>query len=101
MSDKFVFLSKKNLDKINAWVEQNEYHVLGEAYNGVCYAIGSYNNSKITDFFQNSYKGKKLLRWYYFFRKSNDILDNLYIARDSIGREILKIIKKEETLKVD
>lgn len=90
---KFVSLSIKNLNKILNWVEDNDESPLADAYTKLIFAA-----SKLSE----------VNGWILFDEKSS-ISDDFYVrrkiandaafeSRDTLGRHILKIIKKEGLL---
>lgn len=77
MAKKFKYLSEKSLCKIWDWYEENNEKddPKAIAYGGFCAAVGMCDIEKIPE-------------WYRFY-------DAAMRVRDDAGREILKILKKQ------
>ena len=83
-------LSKKSLRKIWLWHEDNKESPLSIAYFGACGALGSLELNAVAE--ENG------LEW----SKNNhsrllDIDDAAYALRDTIGRLIFELIKKDKS----
>ena len=97
MKDKFVYLSKTNLAKVLDWCEANENDPIAEAYMGACGAIGAIDCSKISDRLEKSWKGpREGKRGYGWIEAAYKLDDLAYMHRDTIGRAILNMLKREQ-----
>ena len=93
---KFVSLSQESLDKIYAWseVDENYYTPLAEAYRGDCYVVGITDCSKIIDQLKPTWKGKR--NEYGYISEGLRAGDYMYEHRDTVGRIILDMIKRQK-----
>lgn len=90
----FKYLGKRSLDRIWGWCERNEGTPLAEMYLNGCACIGGFDAINVADQIESTYVKPKKHRLKYV-RKANRLQDNAFIYRDSIGRVILEIIKRE------
>ena len=87
----YVELSRKSRDKVWAWCEENEGTPLAEAYIAACYAVGSLDCSKICEQIKPTWKNKRISHISEGFKP----YDTGFIHRDTVGRIILNLIKRE------
>lgn len=98
---KFVSLSESSLKKVYDWCERNEGDPLAKAYFGACTALGSLETREIAErlgFSRLDRKAdsRKVVYWDTAYR----IKQLAFKYRDTIGREILKMLKREERMGV-
>lgn len=92
INKKVTMLSKANLDKVYQWAEENESDPLAQAYMGTLYAIGVTYQDKMIDRLKKVWGTKS--GKYVSAAFAN--YDFLFASRDSLGRVILDMLKKEQ-----
>ena len=94
----FVALSPKSLAKVFAWSEKNQRGVpLAGVYYDVCTAIGEFDFMTVADRLEAAWPEKdKSPGWGGYAEEALKVKDALYLCRDTIGRTILEMLKREE-----
>lgn len=95
---KFVSLSNASLCKIWNWCEGNRGDPLELAYVGACNALGTIDCSKISGRLKRSWPNAddtKGRRWGHWIISAHELDDLAFMHRDTIGRTILGVIKRE------
>jgi hypothetical protein len=95
---KFAYLSTASLAKLRTWREENENDPLAEAYYAACEAIGAVDTALISDRLRKSWPYNDDLnnkKWGGWIPVATGLEDLAYQHRDTIGRVILEMIKRE------
>ncbi len=85
-------LSSKSLELVWEWCERNDGSPLAEAYLAACAAVGALDCSKIADQLKPTWKKKEKFGYIYEAYKPFDIA---FIYRDTVGRVIFDLLKRE------
>lgn len=89
--NKVVPLSVESLAIVYDWCEENEGSPLSEQYFSMCVVIGCGDEFECADQLAASYKRPPFVR---LVRKVREARDYAFSARDSLGREILGVIRR-------
>jgi len=94
--EKHKGLGDKSLSKVWEWAEENEEtSPLAKAYCASCYAIGVLDSSAICQELETHWRGKN----YGYIREAYKPYDFAFLYRDTIGRIILDMMKRQENKK--
>ena len=97
MPKKFVYLGDANLKKILDWCDKNEDDPFAHFYLGACTSVGSFDSYSLEERLAKSRAKQVELGWLKECKRVGELKDKAFILRDSIGREILAMIKRETT----